>query len=156
MKRNITLNINGEIYELLVKTNQTLLDVLRDQLSLVGTKKGCDSGTCGACTVIIDGEPVLSCMTLAVRCQNRNIMTIEGLAQNGQLHPLQKSAIEHEAVQCGFCTPGWLLSAKVLLDNNPNPTREEVRIAIAGHLCRCTGYQKIEESILAVAEGKVK
>lgn len=156
MKRNITLNINGEIYELLVKTNQTLLDVLREQLGLAGTKKGCDSGTCGACTVIIDGEPVLSCMTLAVRCQNRNIMTIEGLAQDSQLHPLQKSAIEHEAVQCGFCTPGWLLSAKVLLDNNPNPTREEVRIAIAGHLCRCTGYQKIVESILAVAEGKVK
>lgn len=156
MKRIITLNVNGEIYELLVKTNQTLLDVLREQLGLVGTKKGCDSGTCGACTVIIDGEPVLSCMTLAVRCQNRNIMTIEGLAQNGQFHPLQKSAIEHEAVQCGFCTPGWLLSAKALLDNTPTPTREKIRTAIAGHLCRCTGYQKIEESILAVAEGKVK
>lgn len=156
MKRNITLNINGEFYELVVKTNQTLLDVLREQLGLVGTKKGCDSGTCGACTVIIDGEPFLSCMTLAIRCKNRIITTIEGLVKNGQLHPLQKSAMEHEAVQCGFCTPGWLLSAKVLLDNNPNPTREEVRTAIAGNLCRCTGYQKIEESILAVAEGKVK
>jgi len=156
LKRNITLNINGEFYELVVKTNQTLLDVLREQLGLVGTKKGCDSGTCGACTVIIDGEPFLSCMTLAIRCKNRIITTIEGLVKNGQLHPLQKSAMEHEAVQCGFCTPGWLLSAKVLLDNNPNPTREEVRTAIAGNLCRCTGYQKIEESILAVAEGKVK
>jgi len=156
VKRVITLTINGETHELLVKTNETLLDVLRDYLGLVGTKKGCDAGACGACTVIIDGEPVLSCMTLAIRCQNRNIMTIEGLAQNGELHPLQKSAIEHNAVQCGFCTPGWLLSAKVLLDNNPTPTREDVRSSIAGNLCRCTGYQSIEESILAVAEGKVK
>ena len=156
MKRVITLRINGEIYELLVKTNETLLDVLREKLGLTGTKRGCDSGACGACTVIIDGEPALSCMTLAVRCQNRSIMTIEGLAQNGQLHPLQKSAMEHDAVQCGFCTPGWLLSAKVLLDNNPHPTLDEVRAAIAGNLCRCTGYRKIEESILAVADRKVK
>ena len=156
MKRVITLRINGEIYELLVKTNETLLDVLREKLGLTGTKRGCDSGACGACTVIIDGELVLSCMTLAVRCQNRSIMTIEGLAQNGQLHPLQKSAIEHDAVQCGFCAPGWLLSAKVLLDNNPHPTLDEVRAAIAGNLCRCTGYRKIEESIFAVADRKVK
>ena len=156
MKRVITLRINGEIYELLVKTNETLLDVLREKLGLTGTKRGCDSGACGACTVIIDGELVLSCMTLAVRCQNRSIMTIEGLAQNGQLHPLQKSAMEHDAVQCGFCTPGWLLSAKVLLDNNPHPTLDEVRAAIAGNLCRCTGYRKIEESIFAVADRKVK
>jgi len=155
LKRVITLNVNGERHELLVNTNQTLLDILREQLGLVGTKKGCDSGACGACTVIIDGNPVLSCMTLAVRCQNKNIMTIEGLSANGQLHPLQKSAIEHDAVQCGFCAPGWLLSAKVLLDNNPTPTREEVCTAIAGNLCRCTGYQKIVDSILAVAEGKV-
>jgi len=156
LKRVITLRINGEIYELLVKTNETLLDVLREKLGLTGTKRGCDSGACGACTVIIDGEPALSCMTLAIRCQNRSIMTIEGLAQNGQLHPLQKSAMEHDAVQCGFCTPGWLLSAKVLLDNNPHPTLDEVRAAIAGNLCRCTGYRKIEESILAVADRKVK
>jgi len=156
LKRVITLNVNEEAYELPVKTNATLLDVLREELELVGTKKGCDSGACGACTVIIDGEPVLSCMTLAVRCQDTNITTIEGLAQNGQLHPLQKSAMEHGAVQCGFCTSGWLLSAKVLLDSNPTPTREEVRTAIAGNLCRCSGYQKIEESILAVVEGKIK
>lgn len=156
MKRVITLHINGETYEILVKTNETLLDVLREKLGLMGTKRGCDSGACGACTVIIDGEPALSCMTLAVRCHNRSIMTIEGLAQNGQLHPLQKSAMEHDAVQCGFCTPGWLLSAKVLLDNNPHPTLDEVRNAIAGNLCRCTGYQNMEASILAVADGKVK
>ena len=156
MKRVITLRINGETYEILVKTNETLLDILREKLGLIGTKRGCDSGACGACTVIIDGEPALSCMTLAIRCQNRSIMTIEGLAQNGQLHPLQKSAMEHDAVQCGFCTPGWLLSAKVLLDNNPHPTLDEVRAAIAGNLCRCTGYRKIEESILAVADRKVK
>ncbi len=156
MKKIITLLINGERYEILVKTNETLLDVLREKLGLIGTKKGCDSGVCGACTVIIDGQPVLSCMTLAIRCQNRSIMTIEGLAQNGQLHPLQISAIEHDAVQCGFCSPGWLLSAKVLLDNNPYPTLDEVRIGIAGNLCRCTGYRKIEEAILAVGDGKVK
>ena len=156
MKRVIALHINGETYEILVKTNETLLDVLREKLGLTGTKRGCDFGACGACTVIIDGEPALSCMTLAIRCQNRSIMTIEGLAQNGQLHPLQKTAMEHDAVQCGFCTPGWLLSAKVLLDNNPHPTLDEVRAAIAGNLCRCTGYRKIEESILAVADRKVK
>ena len=156
MKRVITLRINGEIYELLVKTNETLLDVLREKLGLTGTKRGCDFGACGACTVIIDGEPALSCMTLAIRCQNRSIMTIEGLAQNGQLHPLQKSAMEHDAVQCGFCTPGWLLSAKVLLDNNPHPTLDEVRTAIAGNLCRCTGYRKIEEAIFAIADRKIK
>ncbi len=156
MKKVITLHVNGETYELQVRTNDTLLDVLREKLGLTGTKRGCDSGACGACTVIIDGEPVLSCMTLAVRCQNSSIMTIEGLAQPDQLHPLQRSAIEHDAVQCGFCTPGWLLSAKVLLDNNPHPTLDEVRRAIAGNLCRCTGYRKIEESILAVADRKVR
>lgn len=154
MKKAVTLRINGEWYELHLSPSQTLLDVLRDELELMGTKKGCDSGVCGACTVIIDGEPVLSCMTLAVRCQGKDILTIEGLAEDGKLHPLQKSALEHGAVQCGFCTPGWLLSAKVLLENNPNPTSEEVQAAIAGNLCRCTGYEKIVDSILAVAERK--
>ena len=152
LDKRIVLNINRESYELLVRPNQTLLDLLRDQLGMTGTKKGCDIGACGACTVISDGEPALSCMTLAIRCQNRRIITIEGLAENGELHPLQKSAIEHGAVQCGFCTPGWLLSAKLLLDHNPTPTPEEVRTAISGNLCRCTGYKKIEECILAVAE----
>lgn len=151
MKKTITLHVNGDVYELSVEPNETLLDVLREELALTGTKKGCDSGACGACTVIVDGEPILSCMTLAVRCQYKEITTIEGLAQNGVLHPLQKSAIERGAVQCGFCTPGWLLSAKILLENNPAPTREEVRTAIAGNICRCTGYKRIEEAILAAA-----
>ena len=153
MDRDLTLNVNGNNYQVMVTANQTLLDVLREQLGLQGSKKGCDSGACGACTVIIDGEPALSCMTLAIRCEGREIVTIEGLSQNGELHPLQKSAVEHGAVQCGFCTPGWLMSAKVLLDNNEAPTLTEVREAIAGNLCRCTGYKKIEDAILAVASG---
>ncbi len=152
MKKSIQLHVNGDLYELSVAPNQTLLDILRDNLSLTGTKKGCDAGSCGACTVIMDGEPILSCLTLAIRCHNKNITTIEGMADNGRLHPLQESAIEQNAVQCGYCTPGWLLSAKVLLDNNPNPTAEEVKEGIAGNLCRCTGYIKIEQAILAAAE----
>ena len=151
MKKTIHLQVNGDPYELSVAPNQTLLDVLREELSLTGTKKGCDAGSCGACTVIIDGEPILSCLTLAVRCHNKHITTIEGLAENGRLHPLQEAAIEHNAVQCGYCTPGWLLSAKVLLDNNPNPTLKEVKEGIAGNLCRCTGYKKIEQAIQAAA-----
>ncbi len=150
--KTILLKVNGEACELAVNPQETLLDVLRDRLDLTGTKKGCDVGACGACTVLMDGEPILSCMTLAIRCHNRAITTIEGLAPNGELHPLQKSALEHHAVQCGFCTPGWLLSAKALLDVTPAPSREDVRTAIAGNLCRCTGYKKIEEAILAAAE----
>ena len=146
----IELTINGERCELSVAPHETLLDVLRDKLDLTGTKRGCDTGACGACTVIMDGVPILSCLTLAVKCHNQEIITIEGMGPSGQLHPLQQAAIEHNAVQCGFCTPGWLLSAKVLLDENPSPTREEVRTAIAGNLCRCTGYKKIEEAILSV------
>ena len=149
--KNITLKVNGEIYELGVAPNETLLDVLRERLDLTGTKKGCDTGACGACTVIMDNVPVLGCMILAVKCHNHEITTVEGLAPHGDLHPLQQAAIEHNAIQCGYCTPGWLLSAKVLLDENPHPSQEEVRTAIAGNLCRCTGYKKIEEAILAVA-----
>jgi len=154
MKRPIRLKINGELYDLDVEPNQTLLDVLREELALTGSKKGCDSGACGACTVLMDGQPVLGCMTLAVRCEGREIQTIEGLSQNGRLHPLQQAALDHNAVQCGFCTPGWILSAKALLENNPHPTLEEVRRGIAGNICRCTGYKKIEEAILAAAEKK--
>jgi len=156
MKQTISLSVNNKEYTLNVAPNQTLLDVLRDKLSLTGTKKGCDEGTCGSCTVIMDGSPVLSCMVLAIRCQNKAIETIEGLSKNGALHPLQQAAIEKNAVQCGFCTPGWLLSAKVLLDNQPHPSRLDVRTAIAGNLCRCTGYTKIEDAILAVADSKDK
>ena len=152
MKKTINLQVNSDPYELSVSPNQTLLDVLREDLSLTGTKKGCDAGSCGACTVIMNDEPILSCMTLAIRCDNKKITTIEGLAPDGKLHPLQEAAIEHNAVQCGYCTPGWLLSAKVLLDNKPHPTIEEVKNSIAGNLCRCTGYKKIEEAILAAAE----
>ena len=156
MNKTIQLQVNGDPYELTVSPNQTLTDVLRDELSLIGTKKGCDSGACGACTVIMDGEPILSCLTLAIRCHNKKITTIEGLAENGKLHPLQEAAIAHHAVQCGYCTPGWLLSAKVLLDNNPHPTPEEIKAGIAGNLCRCTGYIKIEEAISAAAEKTAK
>lgn len=151
MRKTIYLNVNGDPYELSVTPNQTILDVLRDELSLTGTKKGCDSGVCGACTVIMDDEPILGCLTLAIRCDHKNITTIEGLAQKGKLHPVQESAMRHNAVQCGYCTPGWILSAKALLDSNPNPTREDVQRAIAGNLCRCTGYKRIEEAVLDVA-----
>lgn len=147
------LNVNGERHTVEAAPNRTLMEVLRDNLGLTGTKKGCDIGACGACTVIMDGVTILSCMTQAVRCRDREITTIEGLAEKDRLHPLQESAIEHGAVQCGYCTPGWLLSAKVLLGQNPKPTRHEVATAIAGNFCRCTGYQKIIESILAVSEG---
>jgi carbon-monoxide dehydrogenase small subunit len=148
--KTITLKVNGEIYKLLVAPNETLLDVLRERLDLTGSKRGCDTGACGACTVIMDNVPILGCMTLAVKCHNREITTIEGLAPNGKLHPLQQAAIEHNAIQCGYCTPGWLLSAKALLDENHHPSQAEVRTAIAGNLCRCTGYKKIEEAIISV------
>lgn len=150
----IELTVNGKRHTLEVTPNTTLLDALRDGLDLTGSKRGCDIGACGACTVIVDGVPVLSCMALAARYQGKQITTIEGLSQNGQLHPLQESAIAHGAVQCGFCTPGWLLSAASLLERNPKPTRDEVAEAIAGNFCRCTGYKKIIESILAVSEAK--
>lgn len=153
---SVTLSVNGKKYALTLAPNRTLLDVLRDDLSLIGTKKGCDEGTCGACTVIMNGRPVLSCMVLAVRCGGKTIETIEGLAKKGALHPLQEAAIEKNAVQCGFCTPGWLLSAKVLLENQPHPSRADVKTAIAGNLCRCTGYTKIEDAILAAADPKEK
>ncbi len=152
MKKTIRLQVNNTVHKLSVTPDQTLLEVLRDKLDLTGVKKGCDVGACGACTVIMNGDPILSCMTLAVRCHNGKITTIEGLSASGELHPLQQSAIDHNAVQCGFCTPGWLLSAKVLLDDIPSPTRHEVRTAIAGNLCRCTGYKKIEDAILAAAD----
>ncbi len=152
MKQLIELKVNGELYEVAIKPWRTLLDVLREDLGLTGTKKSCDSGDCGACTVIMNGKLVVSCLVLAVEAQGKDIFTIEGLAKNGQLHPLQQAFIEHGAIQCGFCTPGMLLSAKALLDRNPRPTEAEVREGISGNLCRCTGYTKIVEAILAVAQ----
>jgi carbon-monoxide dehydrogenase small subunit len=152
LKQIMVLNVNDEFYEVAVEPHRTLLEVLRDTLSLTGTKKGCDEGECGACTVLIDGEAVLSCLLLAVEAQGKRISTIEGLAKDGQLHPLQQAFIDHGAIQCGFCTPGVILSAKALLDRNPKPTEAEVREAIAGNLCRCTGYVKSVEAILAASE----
>jgi carbon-monoxide dehydrogenase small subunit len=152
MKQLITLRVNGETYEVAVQPWRTLLEVLRNDIGLTGAKRGCDEGDCGACTVIIDGKPVSSCLSLAVEAQGKDITTIEGLAKNGQLHPLQSAFVEHGAIQCGFCTPGMILSAKALLDENPKPTEEEVREGISGNLCRCTGYVKIVEAIMAVSE----
>jgi len=152
MKQLITLRVNGESYEVAVEPQTILLDVLREKLGLNGTKKACDFGNCGSCTVLMDGKPVLSCLILAMDAQGKDILTIEGMAKDGQLHPLQRAFIDHGAIQCGFCTPGMLLSAKALLDENPQPIAEEVRQAISGNLCRCTGYHKIVEAILDVAQ----
>ena len=152
MKQLINLKVNGESREVVIEPKATLLQVLREDLGLTGTKQGCEAGDCGACTVLIDGKPTLSCLTLAIEVQGKEILTIEGLAQDGQLHPLQQAFIDYFAVQCGFCTPGMILSAKALLDRNPHPTVEEVREAISGNLCRCTGYVKIVEAIMAAAE----
>ena len=151
MQSIISLKVNGEGHTLAVHNNWTLLSVLRDKLGLTGVKEGCGKGECGACTVIMDGESVLSCLTLAIEANGREITTIEGLAKNGQLHPLQQAFIDEGAIQCGFCTPGMILMSKALLDKNPNPTREEIKTGINGNICRCTGYTKIVNAIEAVA-----
>ena len=147
MHKEIELNVNTQVYQLRVATHETLLDVLRDRLRLTGVKRGCDMGECGACTVIISGKTIYSCSLLAVEASDKPITTIEGLSENGKLHPIQQAFIDNGAVQCGFCTPGMILSTKVLLDNNPNPSEEEIRAGISGNLCRCTGYSKIVEAI---------
>ena len=152
MKQLITLKINGKSYEVAVESRKLLVDVLRDNLGLTGTKKACDFGNCGSCTIIMDGKPALSCLTLAIEAQDKDILTIEGMARNGQLHPLQQAFVDYGAIQCGFCTPGMILSALALLNSNPNPTRKEVETALAGNLCRCTGYVKIVDAVLAAAE----
>ena len=150
-KRVLSFTLNGDPTEVIVKDNMTLLDLLRDKLGLTGTKKGCEQGECGACTVMLDGKPVNSCCTLAVECEGREVVTIEGIAKGGKLHPIQRQFIEKWALQCGYCTPGMLMSAKALLDVNPHPTELEIREAIEGNLCRCTGYAKIVEAIQAAA-----
>jgi len=152
VKHNIRLTVNGETYTVAVEPRESLLDVLRDKLSLTGTKKGCNRGDCGACTIIMDRKPVNSCLVLAVEADGKELLTIEGLADKGQLHPIQEAFIQYGAIQCGYCTPGMIMSAKILLDENPNPTEEEIRRAIGGNLCRCTGYVKIIDAIKKAAE----
>jgi len=152
MRETLHLKVNGEEYQLEVEPQEILLDVIRDKLNLSGTKRGCDPGACGACTIIMDGKAVNSCLVLALEADGKEIFTIEGLAKKGQLHPLQKAFVEYGAIQCGYCTPGMIMSAKALLDENPNPTEEEIGKAIAGNLCRCTGYVKIVQAIKAVAD----
>ena len=152
MKHIIKLHVNGEKFEILTETHKTLLEVLREDLGLTGTKRGCDLGACGACTVLIDGAPHLSCLTLAADVQGKKIITIEGLSHRGEIHPLQKAFVEKGAIQCGFCTPGMILMAKAFLDENPHPSEGEVKKAISGNICRCTGYVKIVEAILSVTE----
>ena len=148
----VGLTLNGAEQNEFVESGATLLAVLRDKLGFTGTKNGCNQGGCGACTVLVDGEPRLACLTLAERCQSKSIETIDGIAKDGVLHPLQRAFMESFAAQCGFCTPGMVLAAKVLIDRNPDPTRDEVIDAISGNICRCTGYQPIIDAILAAAD----
>ncbi len=151
-KSAITLTVNGEVYQISIKPNTSLLDVLRDELDLTGTKRGCDTGDCGACTVIMDGKAVNACLVLAMKADGRNIDTIEGIANGNKLDPIQEAFVEKGAVQCGFCTPGMVLSTKALLDKNPQPTKIEIKTGIAGNLCRCTGYTKIIEAIQSASQ----
>jgi aerobic-type carbon monoxide dehydrogenase small subunit (CoxS/CutS family) len=156
MKYALSFIVNGQPVDVLVKPTETLLDVLREKLGVVSPKRGCDTGDCGACTVLLGGEPIRSCITLALTVAGKTIETVEGLSRNGKLHPLQQSFHEHYAAQCGFCTPGMLMSAKALLDKNPRPTREEIVEAISGNLCRCGAYEEVVEAIAAVAGGPRK
>jgi len=151
-RHHITLTVNGDPYELDIDPRRTLLEVLRDTLELRGTHLGCDSGDCGACTVLMDGHPVPSCLVLAVDADGHQVVTVEGLVKEGRLHPVQESMVKHGAIQCGYCTPGIVMSAVALLNENPHPTESEVREAIAGNLCRCTGYVKIVEAVLSISQ----
>lgn len=150
-KKEIELNINGETFIISVPPQKTLLEVLREDLELTGTKEGCSEGECGVCTVLLDGIPVRSCLLFAVDVRGRHVTTVEGLAQGEKLHPIQNAFIEQGAIQCGFCTPGMILSAKALLDHTASPSEDEIRVAISGNLCRCTGYQKIVKAIQAAS-----
>jgi aerobic-type carbon monoxide dehydrogenase small subunit (CoxS/CutS family) len=147
VKAQLTLKVNGESRDMMVAVHKTLLEVLREDLGLTGTKHGCELGECGTCTVLVDGEPVLSCLALPVEMTGRDIKTVEGMADGRQLHPLQRAFAELGAAQCGYCIPGILLTAEALLEDNPTPSRDEVRIALAGNLCRCTGYTKILDAV---------
>ncbi len=147
----ISMMVNGEYEQIDVPSNMALMQMLRDKLALTGTKNGCNAGECGACTVLMNGEPVNSCMVLAVECEGANIVTVEGLAKDGVLDPVQQTIIDHGGVQCGFCTPGILISSRALLDRIPNPTEEEIREALVGNLCRCTGYIRIVDAVKEAA-----
>lgn len=147
----VSTTVNGDVVEFACPQDETLLDALRNRLGLTGAKEGCGTGDCGACSITMDGRLTCSCLVLAVEANGREIGTVEGLARNGKLHPLQEKFIEHAALQCGVCTPGFLVAAKVLLDRNPEPTPEEIRYALAGNLCRCTGYDKIVRAVQAAA-----
>ena len=147
MKTQLRLTVNGETRDLIAAVHKTLLEVLREDMGLTGTKHGCELGECGTCTVLVDGEPVLSCLALPVEIQGRDIRTVEGMADGSRLHPLQQAFAELGAAQCGYCTPGILLTAEALLEDNPTPSRDEVRVALAGNLCRCTGYTKILDAV---------
>jgi aerobic carbon-monoxide dehydrogenase small subunit len=152
MKKMISLKVNDREYDMVIPVNRTLTQVLRENLKFTGTKQGCELGDCGSCTVLLDGQPVNSCLVLAVEAEGHDILTIEGLSDEGQLHPLQQAFVQHGSIQCGFCSPGMILSAKALLDKNPSPDRSEIREAISGNLCRCTGYRKIVEAIESVGK----
>ncbi len=150
-KNKVTLRVNGETYDLLTYPHRTLLEVLREDLQLTGAKESCGEGACGSCTVLVDGLPVRSCLLLALEVEGRDITTIEGLATGGKLHPIQEAFVEHHAIQCGICTPGMILTAKALLDATPEPTEEEIRRALSGNICRCTGYAKIVDAVKAAS-----
>ena len=154
MKQKIVLNINVEDYEVEVEPSRLLVDAIREDIGLTGTKKGCEIGVCGSCTVLLDGKVISSCLMLAVHAVGKKIMTIEGLSENGELHPLQQAFIDHGAFQCGFCTSGMILASKALLNENSHPTEEEIRQGLNGNLCRCSGYVKIVDAVQAVAEKK--
>jgi len=151
MKSHLKFELNGEETEVLCEPRQSLLEVLRDELGLTGSKEGCNNGNCGACSVLLDGRVVNSCIVFALEAQGRKVTTIEGIAHNGKLHPLQEKFLEHAALQCGICTPGFIVAAKALLDAKPNPTEADVRLWLAGNLCRCTGYDKIIRAVLDAA-----
>jgi carbon-monoxide dehydrogenase small subunit len=150
-KQLLTMTVNGNEIDVAVAPNTTLLEVLRDDLGFTGVKEGCSEGVCGACTVLMNGAPIRSCLTLALEAEGASVTTIEGLASRGQLHPVQQAFIDQGAVQCGFCTPGMILSSKALLDRSPHPTDEEIKTALAGNFCRCTGYKKILDAVRSVA-----
>jgi carbon-monoxide dehydrogenase small subunit len=151
--KEIELRVNGVLYQVSIEPHRTLLEVLREDLFLTGTKEGCGCGDCGACTVIVGGKPILSCITLAIEVAGRDVMTIEGLSEEGALHPLQEAFVKHGAIQCGFCTPGMIMTSKAFLEDQAHPTEMEIRKALTGNLCRCTGYVKIVKAIQSVAQG---